>query len=94
MDGVFEQRLLERRIVPGLGDDTRAVVGPDLGLVGLDDGVERGRIDVALLGQHRLQRAHAQLRLGQLRTVLVIVVVVIVLGHEGTFSAMGRHSCE
>jgi hypothetical protein len=67
--------------------------GPDLGLVGLDDGVERGRIDVSLLGQDRLQRPHAQLRLGQLRTVLMMVVVVIMLGHEGTFSAKGRHSC-
>ncbi len=45
--------------------------------------VERGRIDVALLGQDGLQRAHAQLHLGQLRAVLVvmIVVVVIVCGH-------------
>ena len=42
----------EGRIGPGLGDDARAVVRADLGLVGLDDGVERGRIDVALLGQH------------------------------------------
>ena len=50
-----------------LGDDPRAVVRADLGLVGLDDGVERGRVDVALLGQNRFERAHAQLGLGQVR---------------------------
>ena len=76
---VGEQRLLEVRIGPGLGDDARAVVRADLGLVGLDDGVERGRIDVALLGQDRLERAHAQLRLGELRAVVVIMVVVVTM---------------
>jgi hypothetical protein len=69
------------QIVPGLGDHTRAIVRPDLALIGLDDGVERGRINVALLGQHRLQGAHAQLGLGKFRAVLVIIVVMIVLGH-------------
>ena len=43
-------------------------------------GVERGRIDVALLGQDGLQRAHAQLRLGQLRAVLVVVIVLVAMG--------------
>ena len=41
--------------------------------------VERGRIDVALFGQDGLQRAHAQLRLGQLRAVLVVMIVVVVI---------------
>ena len=50
-----------------------AVARADLGLVGLDDGVERGRIDVALLGQHGLQRAHAQLRFRQLGMLVVVV---------------------
>ena len=75
---------LKLGIGPGLGDDDRAVARADLGLVGLDDGVERGRIDVALLGQHGFQRAHAKLRLRQLRAVLVIVVmvmIVVVSGH-------------
>ena len=78
------QRLLERRIAPGLGDDLRAVVRADPGLVGLDDGIERGRIDIALLGQHGLQRAHPKLRLRELRAVLVVMVmmmIVVVAGH-------------
>src|ERR1700754_53991 len=52
--------------------------------IGFDDGVERGRIDIALLGENGFERAHAQLHLGQFRAVLVIVVVmmmtVVVLG--------------
>ena len=35
-----------------------------LGLVRLDDGVERGGLDVTLLRQDRLERAHADLHLG------------------------------
>ena len=41
--------------------------------------VERGGIDVALLGQHGFQRAHAQLHLAQLRAVVVVVMVVVVV---------------
>ena len=40
-------------------------------------------IDIALLGQDGFQRAHAQLRLGQLRAVLVVVIVVVVSAMEG-----------
>ncbi len=62
--------------VQALATTTRAVARADLGLVGLDDGVERRRVDVALLGQHGFQRAHAKLRLRQLRAVLVVMVVI------------------
>ena len=77
--GVFQQRLPECRIGPGLGDHLRAVVRADLGLVGLDDGVERGRLDIALLGQDRFERAHADLHLGQFRAMLVVMVVVVIM---------------
>ena len=62
---------------------TRApLCGPILRLVGLDDEVERGRIDIALLGQDGFERAHAQLHLGELGAVLVIVVMVVfMVGH-------------
>ena len=59
LGGVLQQGFLEGRIGPGFGDDPRAVVRADPGLVGLDDGVERGRLDIALFGQDRLERAHA-----------------------------------
>src|SRR4029078_851369 len=72
----------------GRGAPPRAVARPDLGLVGLDDGVERGRVDIALLGQHGFQRAHPKLRLRQLRAVIVVmvvmmIVVVVMSGHWG-----------
>ena len=86
LGGVGEQRLLELGIDPGLGDDAGAVVRADLGLVGLDDGVERRRIDIALLGQDGLQRADAELGVGELRAVVVVMIVVVVVvfsGHGG-----------
>ena len=79
---VVEQRLLEVRIAPGPGDHALADVRADLRLVGLDDQIERGGIDVALLGQDRLERAHAQLHLGELGAVVVasVAVILVVLG--------------
>ena len=51
----------------------------DLGLVGLDDEIERLGIDVALLGQDGFQRPHPKLHLGQFRAVIVVVVAVVVM---------------
>src|SRR4029434_4394061 len=48
---VREQRLLEGGIAPRLGDDARADMRADAGLVGLDDAVERRALDIALLDQ-------------------------------------------
>ena len=73
LGGVFQQRLFERRIGPCLGDDLRAIVRADLGLIGLDDRVERGRVDIAFFAQDRFERAHAQLHLGQFRMRLAVV---------------------
>ena len=47
LGGVIQQGLPEGRIGPGLCDNLRAIVRADLGFVGLDDGIERGRIDIA-----------------------------------------------
>jgi len=58
---VLEQCLPECWIGPRLGDDARAHCAADLGLVGFDDGVERGGLDIALLGQDRFERAHTEL---------------------------------
>ena len=87
---VGEQRTLELGIGPRLGDDARAAMRANLGLVGLDQGVERDRIDIALLGQDCFKRAHAQLRLGQFGAVVMIVVVV---GH-GDILATNRRGPE
>jgi len=76
--GVVEQPLLELGIGPGAGNDAGANMRPDPGLGGLDDLIQRGRSDIALLGQDRLQRAHPQLHVGHFRAVIVVVLMVFV----------------
>ncbi len=76
---VVEQRLLEAGIAPGLGHHARAAVWADLGLVGFHDKIEGGGIDIALLGQDGLERAHPQLHLGELRAVVVVMIAVVVI---------------
>lgn len=90
LGAVIQQGLPEGWIGPGLGDHLRAIVRADLGLVGLDDGVQRRRLDIAFFGQDALERAHPQLGLGQLGMVviMVVVVMVIMLGHAGTIGEM------
>jgi hypothetical protein len=51
--------------------------------IGLDQQVERSRIDIAFFGQHGFQSAHAQLgfrKLGML-VIVVVFVVVVMFGH-------------
>jgi len=80
---VIQQGLFEGRVRPGLGDNLRAIVRADLRFVGLDNGIERGRFDIAFFGQDRLERAHAQLGLRQFRmVVMMVVVVVIIVAHR------------
>ena len=76
---VGEQPAAVVRVGPRPGDDARAVVRADPRLVGLDQQVERRRIDVALLGEDALERADPQLRVGQLRAL--VAVVRVRLGH-------------
>ena len=74
---VVEKPVAVGGIAPGLGDDPGAVARADLRLVGLDEDVERGRIDVALLGQKRLERADAKLDLVEMRVLVVVIVDVL-----------------
>ena len=54
---VAPQPVGEVRIAPGLGDDMRAVARADLRLVGLDDRVDRRRVDQPLLASARVSSA-------------------------------------
>jgi hypothetical protein len=63
------------QVAPRLGDDLRAYVRADLSLVKLNDAIERGGFDVTFLDQDRFERAHPQLHLGKIGTVLMIVIV-------------------
>jgi len=80
---VIQQGLPESGIGPGFSHNLRAIVRADLRLIGLDDGVERSRIDIAFFGQDGLERAHAQLGLGQFRMVVIMVMMVVLVGHIG-----------
>jgi hypothetical protein len=81
---VLEQRFLEGGIDPGACYDLGAIVRADAGLVSLDDGVERGRIDIAFFGQDGLERAHPQLCLAELGAMVVLVLMLMVLAGHGT----------
>src|ERR1700730_6389573 len=77
---IFEERPLERGGAPGSRDDARAIVGTDFGLIGLDNEIEVGGIDVALLRQNRVRRAPPRLRLGKLGAVGVLIMGVLIVG--------------
>ncbi len=51
----------------------------DLRLVGLDNRIDRRRIDQPLFRQHRLQRFNARLHIGVAVVVMMIVVVIMVI---------------
>ncbi len=53
-----------------------------LGLIGLDNAIERGRIDITLFGEDGFECTHAQLHLGKLRAVRVMVLVLVVVRHN------------
>jgi hypothetical protein len=69
---IGEKPLLEFGIDPSARHDARAVARPDFVLVGIDQGIERGRIDQALFDQQRLERHHPQ---GRVRWQLLVVMV-------------------
>ncbi len=91
--GVLQKGCLECGILPGLGNQARADVGADLGLVILDHHVERLGVEVALIGQHRFERAHPELQvrqLGHLAMMVVLMAVTVVV--IGVIVVVARHA--
>src|SRR5579864_7906578 len=76
---ILEESTLESGIGPSLGNDTRADVRPDLRFVCFDDAIERGRIDIAFLGEYGLKGAHAQLHLREIGSAVMIVIVIVLV---------------
>src|SRR5207247_10699221 len=80
---IGEQPEPEVGVDPRPRHDPRAVARPDPRLVGVDDGVERGWVDEALVDEERLERPDAQLDVAQWRVVVAmlpdVVVVVVVI---------------
>src|SRR5216683_1950334 len=68
---------------PGFGNDLGAIMGADFGFIGLDNGIECCRIDIAFFSQDGFQRAHPQLGLGQFRMVMVVVMMIVVVACHG-----------
>src|SRR5580700_9174429 len=64
----------------------------DLGFKGLDDGIERSWIEIALFSQHGFQRANAQFSLGQFRMIVVGVMVMVAhaTDHKRNIAAVSR----
>ena len=58
-----KQPLLKFLTDPRLGDNSGPIVRADFFLVGLDQKIERSRLDIALLGENALKSAHTQLHL-------------------------------
>src|SRR5205814_2135589 len=89
LGAILEQSLFESGIGPGLGHNLRAVVRADFRFIGLDDGIERGRLDVAFLGQDRLECAYATFGLRQVG--MVVIVVAHVREDSPNIAAMSRY---
>src|SRR6516164_11632980 len=73
---VRQQSPLEVGIDPGARDDARPDMRADFGLEILDDLIEGGWVDVALLGQDRFECLHSKLHLRELGAMIVVVRVV------------------
>src|SRR5215831_16334938 len=87
---VREEMALELGISPGLRDDARAVARADLGLVSLDDQIERLGIDITFLGQNRFQGAHAELHLTELGAVVIVMMMIVAFAAHGANLADAR----
>ena len=78
---ILQQGFFEGGVSPRLGDNPRTVVWANFRFIGLNDGVQRGRLDISLFSQNCLQRADAQFSLGEFRMIVVVMMIVIVIGH-------------
>ena len=83
---VAHQPVVEGPIGPRPRHHTGSVARADARLVGVDQHVQRGRVDVALLRQHGFERANTQVHLAELAVVAVRMRVVVVVGHAHMLS--------
>ena len=88
--GIGQQPLPEGRIDPGPRHHTRAIARADAGLVGVDQRIERGGVDVTLLREHAFEGAHAQVHLAEFAVFMVMVVVIVRHAPDVSPSASGR----
>ena len=78
--GVLQQPVPKFRVAPRVRDHPCAVARPDLGLVGVDQEIQRRGIDIALVGQQSLERADPQLQRREFAALVVVEMVVLRMG--------------
>lgn len=66
-------------IGPSAGDDACTISRSDLRLIGLDNRIERSRIDKALPGQDRFKGPHTERDLGQFGMLVVMIMMVVIM---------------
>jgi hypothetical protein len=71
------QPIGEALIAPGFGDDAGAVARTHFRLIGLDQHVERGGIDIAFFDKERFQRLHPKCDGRKFRALMVVIVSVV-----------------
>src|SRR4051794_21232447 len=69
-------------IDPGPRHHPGAVARADAGLVGIDQRIERGGVDVAFLSEHAFEGAHAQVHFAEFAVIMGMVVGVVMAGHR------------
>jgi hypothetical protein len=75
--GVGKQSLPVPGIYPGTRYDLRAIAWPDLVFVGVDGGIEGGRIDQSFFHEQGFERLGTQGRIGGNDLVVVVVIVIL-----------------
>jgi hypothetical protein len=71
---VGQEALFVRGVHPGASNDLRAIARSDLVLVGLDEHVQRCRVNQSLLDEQRLERGDSKRYIRGNGTVVMIMV--------------------
>src|SRR5262249_10205600 len=82
-----EKSLLEVLIEPRPGYNSSPIPGPDFFLVGLDQKIDRRRIDITLLMENTFEGADAEFHF---RQVGAFVIVVVFMRHAITVIELAR----
>jgi ATP adenylyltransferase len=77
--GVGSEPFEVGRIAPSLCHHPGSVARADLRFVHVDDGVECGRVDIALIDQDRFEGTDTSCDVGEFRVIVVVVIVVVIV---------------
>ena len=83
--GIFQKRLFKIRLGPCARHNMRAIFGANFIFIGINDRIQRGRVDQPLLRQQAFQRFYPQRRVGRqqgMGVVVIVIVIVMVMWHK------------